>query len=62
MTPKEYRTRIETLGYNMNQWAKMCRVNRSTITRHYQHEEAGDFDKIPGPFWVILGLLEQSEL
>ena len=61
MTKAFYRHRIEALGYNMNQWANECGVNRSTITRHYQMEERGKRDKIPGPFWVILAMKEQTE-
>ena len=58
MTKAFYRVRIEALGYNMSQWAKVCGVNRSTILRHYKAEEAGERHKIPGPFWVILDMLE----
>lgn len=60
MTKTNYRARIEALGYTQNQWAKVCGVNRSTITRHYQMEEAGERDKIPGPFWVILKMKEDE--
>ena len=61
MNKTNYRARIEALGYNQNQWAKVCGVNRSSITRHYQMEERGERDKIPGPFWVILEMLEASK-
>ena len=29
-----------------------------SVLRHYKAEEAGERHKIPGPFWVILDMLE----
>lgn len=46
MTPKEYRKRLEALGYNISTWSKYCGVNRSTITRHL----SGYIDPIPKMF------------
>ena len=61
MTKAFYRTRIEALGYNQNQWAKVCGVERSTILRHYKMEERGERDKIPGPYWVLLEMKEEGK-
>lgn len=61
MTPKQYRKRFEALDFNVSTWAQKCRVNRSTIIRHNQMEERGECDKIPGPFWVILEMMENEQ-
>ena len=61
MEKVNYRKRIEALGYNMNQWSKVCRVGRPAITKHWKKEESGDIDLIPGPFWVILEMIENLE-
>lgn len=60
MTPKKYRKRYEALGFNVSSWARRCNVNRSTIIRHNQMEQRGERHLIPGPFWVMLELLERA--
>ena len=56
-----YRARYEALGYNVSSWARRCGVNRSTIIRHNQMEERGERHLIPGPFWVIIEILETAQ-
>ena len=59
MTKQNYRKRIEALGYKPNDWAKECCVSRSTVFEHYKLEAAGEIDRIPSTFFVIIELLEE---
>ena len=58
MTKQNYRKRYEALGYNVSSWARYCGVSRTTIIDHNKMEYVGDIDRIPTPFFVIIGLLE----
>jgi len=60
MDKTNYIERIESLGLNQNQWAKICGVNRSTISTHYKLAKEGKEGQIASPYWKILILLENN--
>ena len=49
-TPKDYKKRIEALGYTISSFARHCDVDRKTIERHC----SGRIDPIKRLFWMAL--------
>lgn len=52
---RDYKKRVLALGFNMNQWAKVNGVNRSTIKRHFDGSNA-----IPVIYWRALDDLDSK--
>ena len=57
MTPKEYRARIEALGFNANQWVKFVGIDRTTHFRHLKGER-----RIPKTLINVVEWLDRGEL
>lgn len=57
MTPKQYRTRIEALGFNASQWAKFVGIDRTTHFRHLKGDR-----RIPQTLINIVEWLESGDL
>ena len=58
MEPVEFKAKMNDVGYNFAQFARLCGVNRSTIIRYCQ----GAYTPIPTVYCNILNWLEGGQL
>ncbi len=58
MEPVEFKAKMNDVGYNFAQFARLCGVNRSTIIRYCQ----GADTPIPTVYCNILNWLEDGQL
>ncbi len=58
MEPVEFKAKMNDVGYNFAQFARLCGVNRSTIIRYCQ----GAYTPIPTVYCNILNWLEDGQL
>ena len=58
MTHKEYKKRIEALGFNLSSWGRFVGLNRSTVLRQC----SGEIEVIPEIYWRVIEWLEQGNL
>ena len=58
MEPVEFKAKMNNVGYNFAQFARLCGVNRSTIIRYCQ----GAYTPIPTVYCNILNWLEDGYL
>ena len=58
MEAVEFKAKMNDVGYNFAQFARLCGVNRSTIIRYCQ----GAYTPIPTVYCNILNWLEDGQL